>query len=300
MKDTPARLRSFWGAWALVCLATTTGCLTEAEGASGDEAPAATHAFFTVDRARAATDEGVRTQISARFLRLQEGSDPHVAAELVGAITEPPARAGCRPLGSSGSQLVLGSLTPVELVRAGDVAVEASNRPTHLTARAYPDVAHLVSGVVYTSPEVASDVPAGATSLTFRVAPSERVPSLLVTVPVPRGVENLRVNGLPLGAAVEAPLGRGPLAFSWSNDEGKTFLDVAAFEAGGALARWRCVGEREGGLQLPASVALTAVALEVTAHHLTVVPFQSGALASGHVQFDTTTSGRLTLADGGE
>ncbi len=301
MADTPTRLRSPWGAWASACLVLGgAACSPEAEGAAGDELPAATHAFFTVERAREADDDGVRTQISARFLRLQEGSDPRVAAELVGALTEAPTRAGCRPLGASGSQLALSALTPVELARAGDVAVESSSRPTHLTARAYPDVAHLVSGVVYTSPEVASDVPADATSLTFQVAASDRVPALHVTVPVPRGVNDLRVNGLPLRAAVAAPAGRGPLTFGWSNDGGKTFLDVAAVEAGGSATRWRCVGDHQGSLTLPASIALTATALEVTAHHLTVVPFQADALASGQVQFDTTTSGRLSLSDGGE
>ncbi|HEU4405916.1 MAG TPA: hypothetical protein VFS43_11670 [Polyangiaceae bacterium] len=301
MADTPVRLRSCWGAWASACLALgVAACSPEAEGAPGDEAPAATHAYFTVERARDADDDGVRTQVSARFLRLQEGSDPRVAAELVGAITEPPSRAGCQPLGASGSRLALGGLTPVELARAGDVAVESSNRPTHLTARAYPDVAHLVSGVVYTSPEVASDVPADATSITFQVAAGERVPALRVTVPMPRGVDDLRVNGMPLRAAVATALGRAPITFTWSNDEGKTFLDVAAVEAGGAATRWRCVGDREGALALPASIALTASALEVTAHHLTVSPFQAEALAGGQVQFDTTTSGRLPLADGGE
>jgi hypothetical protein len=301
MADTPVRLRSSWGTWAAACLALgVAACSPEAEGAPGDEAPTATYAYFAVDRAREADDDGVRTQISARFLRVQEGSDPRVAAELVGAITEPPSRAGCQPLGSSVPHLALGGLTPVELARAGDVAVESSNRPTQLTARAYPDVAHLVSGVVYTSPEVASDVPADATSLTFRVAPGERVPALRVTVPMPRGVDDLRVNGLPLREAVAAPLARAPLTFTWSNDEGKTFLDVAALEAGGGATRWRCVGDREGALALPASVALTASALEVTAHRLTVSPFQADALAGGQVQFDTTTSGRLSLSDGGE
>ncbi len=301
MEGTPTRLRSLWGAWASVCLALgAAACSPEAEGAVGDETPATTHAYFTVERARGADDDGVRTQISARFLRLHEGADPRVAAELVGATAEAPSRAGCRPLGAGGSQIALGGLTPVELARAGDVAVESSNRPTHLTARAYPDVAHLVSGVVYTSPEITSDVPADATSLSFRVAAGERVPALHVTVPLPRGVDDLRVNGLPLRAAVAAPIGRAPLTFAWSADEGRTFFDVAAIEAGGAATRWRCVGEREGGLTLPASITLTAAALEVTAHHVTATAFQADALASGQVQFDTTTSGRLSLSDGGE
>lgn len=301
MADMPVRLRSSWGTWASACLALgVAACSPEAEGAQGDETPAATHAYFTVERAREADNDGVRTQVSARFLRLQEGSDPRVAAELVGATTEPPSRAGCQPLGASSSQLALGGLTPVELARAGDVAVESSNRPTHLTARAYPDVAHLVSGVVYTSPDVESDVPIDATSLTFQVAASERVPALRVTVPMPQGVDDLRINGLPLREAVTTALSRAPIAFTWSNDEGKTFIDVAALEASGGATRWRCIGDRQGSLSLPASVALTATTLEVTAHHLTVSPFQADALASGQVQFDTTTSGRLSLTDGGE
>jgi hypothetical protein len=300
MEDTPTRLRSVWGASACLFFVGFTACSPEPEGVSGDEAPAATHAYFTVERAQGADDEGVRTQISARFLRLQEGADPRVAAELVGATTEAPARAGCQPLGASGPHLALGGLTPVELVRAGDVAIESSNRRTHLTARAYPDVAHLVSGIVYTSPEVASDVPADATSLTFLVAAGERVPGLRVAVPLPRGVDDLRVNGRPLREAVSAPIERVPLRFAWSNDGGVAFLDVAAIEANGDATRWRCVGDREGGLTLPASIALTAPTIEVTAHRLTMAPFQADALASGQVQFDTTTSGRLSLADGGE
>ena len=79
-------------------------------------------------------------------------------------------------------------LNPVEMVPAGEVTVRAGESSTRLVSRAYPDVAHLVSGVVYTSSgrEQPMKPEAGQGQLvTFEVAGAEDVPGFEVSVPAP-------------------------------------------------------------------------------------------------------------------
>jgi hypothetical protein len=273
-----------------VAILALAGCATPV-GGPADADPAPVHAFLRVDQAVDATG-GARTHATASFLRVHEGGDPAVVARVVGAVPAMPPEGGCSRLDDEPA-VPLHTLTRVELVQVEGVTVGGDDTATSLSARAYPDVAHLVSGVVYTSPDTAG---AAGRRVTFRVAGSVDVPSFDVAVDTPAPLEGLRVNGVALGSST-APAAVAPLRVTWDGDRGTDAI-YADFVSTGTSARWRCTADALG-LVGPALAAPAGTRINVTVHRVRVAPFAAGALGTAEVRLDAAIAGTLSFDEPG-
>lgn len=278
---------AFFVPMALVGLS---GCATSvSDGADADAAQV--HAFLRVDQAVDASG-GARTHATASFLRVHDGGDPTVVARVVGALPAIPPEGGCARLDDEPA-VPLHSLTPVELVQVDGVTVGSDEASTSLSARAYPDVAHLVSGVVYTSPDTAGSP---GRRVTFRVLGSADVPSFDAAIDAPAALEGLRVNGVALGSAAP-PAALAPLRVTWEGDRG-TDAVYADFTSTGTAARWRCSADASG-LVGPALAAPAGTKINVTVHRVRVAPFTAGALGTAEVRLDAAIAGTLSFDEPG-
>ncbi len=292
------------------------GCTAPVEqGPASNEGAAVVHGYLEVDRSSGwGPDEGAREAASATFLRMQQGSDPGVVARLVGAIPELPAPGSCRVQNADEpTSLPLRTLNPVELVQVGDVAVRSAASSTRLVTRAYPDVAHLVSGVVYTSS--GREQPGARGPVTFEVSGAEGVPGFEFDAPMPPAIDKVSLNGvevsderdwLALGDAVE---------LSWQASEedvtlpasvgavagpDRYFVDLTITNRGEAPRTIRCSGEAQAKLHVPLVLTEQTQAVTLTSHRLRTVKLATTALSSGEVRLDTARSAsvKLTETDG--
>ncbi|MEM9696168.1 MAG: hypothetical protein AAGA56_26725 [Myxococcota bacterium] len=159
---------------ALVVVATGCGVVVEDDASIAADTELATHldARGVVSITGTAVEVGAtRTRISARFVRLAGTLDWDDADHLVGALASTlPRRAGCVPHETESARPAnraadpLGRVGAIELLDLGEVAVRLDASPQAripLVSRAFPDVAEVVSGLVYTSRD-AQVIPDGA------------------------------------------------------------------------------------------------------------------------------------------
>ena len=135
-------------------------------------------------------------------MRLSTPVDPDLAERLVGSkldwpvSSDPahpiPASGVCRPVGSP-PPAAQGALGTIELVDVGDVTLRAGAAVMPLAPRAFPDVGDLVSGMFYTSPDTASDLPAAAT-YTLEGTGAGLVDRFTVEAEAPPALEDVRIG----------------------------------------------------------------------------------------------------------
>lgn len=268
-----------------------------------------THAFLRVERTVAAGPDGQKLEgrAAASFLRtVQPGAErPLVAARLVGALLDVPRESGCVARLSSQPSVALRTLSPVDLIPAGDISVQSGDVTTVLAARAYPDVAHLVSGIVYTSPDVAEEVLPSDGLVRFRASGSASVPPVDAALDAPQSLAFDVVGG----QRVEGPIvlvRRGPVVVSWAPssmpaDDGEPlvrdeeYLDVTTSTGG----RFRCVPAEPGRVELPVEAIGEATDLNVMLHRVRTRGFRSEGISSGTLQVDAATALVVQVEDGG-
>jgi hypothetical protein len=261
-----------------------------------DASTSSTQAMLSVERTAIAGDPAgsVRAHASAYFLRLQAGADPGLAARLVGAQADLPAVGQCEAIGVLSDQAMpLATLGPVDLVDVGEVAVEASNVRATLAARAFPDVADLVSGVVYTTRDLVTNPLPDHGTFTFRVAGSSTVPPLTLEALAPGPANNLSVAGMQLrGDAL--PVQRGDLTIRWEPAASTelVYVELASLEDG-PLDRVRCTFANDGQGVIAASALPRAAMQSISIHLVRREGVAAPGLDGGWIRFDLATSGTL-------
>jgi hypothetical protein len=216
----------------------------------------------------------------------------------------------------------LHTLSPVELVHVGEVSLGNGHEGggVQLVPRAYPDVAHLLSGVVYTS--------SGAEGLEerekahFRVGGAGEVPGFEVDLPMPRTIEALWVNDVLVGdevASVPRGSSGGVVEVRWAGDAEATdaagsrseitFVDAVIEGTSGPSSKLRCA-THGASVVLAGVKPETGLAMGLTIHRLrTVVLSKSAGSAPdvaamppgvvGEVRLDAALTGRVQIVDPG-
>jgi hypothetical protein len=263
---------------------------------SSDASTSSTQAILSVDRNAAAGDPSAsaRAHASAYFLRLQAGADPNLAARLVGATDVLPAIGQCEAVGVLNDQAMpLATLGPVDLVDVGQVALEASTIRATFAARAFPDVADLVAGVVYTTRDLTADPLPDQGTYKFKIAGSNAVPPMTLEALAPGPARELSVAGLPLRGETLV-LGRGDLAVRWepaaSTDQ--VYIELASTEDG-PLDRVRCSFANDGQATISASALPRAAMQSISIHLVRREGIAAPGLDGGWIRFDLATSGTL-------
>ncbi|MDW8248109.1 MAG: hypothetical protein RMJ98_02240 [Myxococcales bacterium] len=297
-----------------VLLSLLSGCATPAETVvSGGEETGSIHGYLSVERTSpwGAEGLGAKEVASATFLRVQEGTDPGVVAKLVGAIPELPPEGTCWALDAMEPTTVpLRTLSPVELLRVGEVVVRSETTSTRLVTRAYPDVAHLLSGVVYTSS--GRELPGAQGRVSFEVGGAEAVPGFTLEVPMPPPISSLMLDGVEVGdeqdwlslgdtvelqwAAAEEDVTLPPSVGVVGPD--RFFVDLSVLDGKKTPKTLRCSGGAKARLVAPLQVSEQTQSVTVTAHRLRTVRLSSPALAGGEVRLDAARSTTVRLREG--
>jgi hypothetical protein len=312
----------------LVAVASLVGCATSVLG-SGDQADAEAStvatAIVVVERTVSMSPgsvspgtgggaaETVRGEAVARVVRMRSGPVDEDALRLVGGAVDLPALGTCTALGasrdgsgssSSGAASGSGSASPMRvmsLVDVGAVTLEAGGVKTSLAPRQLPDVADLVSGVVYTARPGDGAIPARG-SFVVRAAGSADldVAPFVVDAIAPGEPTDLRISGQDARSAAGVALVPNAAAeVTWApgGTEDVVYVDILpsavtmtvtanTLGASGA-GPVRCVfADAAGRGALPASALAAFEDGTLSVHRLHRESFHAHGIEPGEVRFD--------------
>lgn len=288
----PARVASF----VLVgALAFVTGCSGQVV-ATVDADSTLTQALLGVDLTVPAGEgpEAARTHASARFLRMPSTTDDALASHPVGAGLELPAIGQCTKVAAFDEErgFPLGAFGPIDLVDVGAVAIEAGHARAPLSARAFPDVVDLVSGVVYTTREAVGSFPAPAT-YRFAISGSAQLGPMVIEAAAPPPPEDVQIAAQPLGIE-PVVVQREDLALTWAPGSGEdlVYVELTSYEAS-RLVRVLCTLADDGAAILPIDALPDASSTAIALHRVHRQPVAGEGFDGGEIRFDFATSGTL-------
>jgi hypothetical protein len=280
----------------LATAAIALGCTGEvSDGADADTS--STHALLVVEQAAPADDvASARSHASVWFLRIADERDLSAATQLVSDQLELPQLGSCVAVGV-GEESDVPEMSPVELAFAGDVAMRAGSEATPLTLRFFPDVANLVSGVMYTLRDQ-DDLTVPFNSLITVSATGtsdfEPVDASASPPPMPAG---LAIDGhdLPL-MDVEIQRGR-PIRLTWTpgGDGDVIFVDVDPVPAVPS-ERVRCALADTGVGEIPTMAVPETSEMSLAVHRSRDVPLRSDRGDVGMAHFDLSVSTHVRVA----
>jgi hypothetical protein len=288
------------------------GCSAPVVDDVADASSALTAGVVLVERV-VASDGATQTNISAKFMRLSVASDVEMAERVVGSRLDLPRLGACMrlPAGGAGEQAAsLASLGPIERVDVGDVTMRVrASAPISgpapampLALRAFPDVGDIVSGVFYTSPDAARDLPAGE-AYVVDASGSSAIDRFSIEASAPSAPEDVRVGGALLTDGVTLEDGVSAQVRWRSGDAGRgdlVFLDVSGPSGAAVRCAFKDAGEAlvPGALLRSSSFGGNGATATLAFHRVRHRDFAPGlaGLDAGEIRFDLSVVGRATLA----
>lgn len=282
------------------------GCTTQAIGDADDEAEARPlEAWVVLERVESDAPLGgdadgqVRSNVSAKFVQLSEG-DRALAFKLVGVRPSIPAVGECVSLASLEEleriPAQAGAMS-ADLVDAGDVTLSVrsaeGSQEIKLSPRAFPDVADLVSGVFYTSPDADMALPPAA-RYSLGATGSASVDGFSVEVDAPSSPIITSVSDVAVGSDIHLTWDASSSA---ATPDGNVYVDFRG------STTHRCTFADKGEALLPREMLSAADRGEatLTLHRLVerALPVESSDgsedVREATVLFDFARSVRLTV-----
>jgi len=288
----PARVIPFV---LVATLASVVGCSGQVV-ATADADATQTFALVGVELSSPAGEgpDAVRAHASARFLRMPSSTDVDLASHLVGASLELPSIGECASVAPFEEErgFPLASFGPIDLVDVGSVTVEAGALLAPLSARAFPDVVDLVSGVVYTTRDTSDAFPAPA-NYRFVIAGSSQLGPTVIETPAPSFPEDVHIAGQPLdGDALFVEREALPITWSPGHPEGVVYVGLTSYEAS-RLVRILCTFADTGQATIPAHALPDAASTSIALHRVERLPVDADGFDGGEVRFDLAVTGTL-------
>ncbi len=289
--------------------ALTLGCTgnVAASGDSADAEASAITAVVVVERTSGNAlnqAETTRGEAVARFVRMRSGAVDEDALRSVGAAVDFPALGSCARVSSGSADVSI--FHALDLVDVGAVSLESDSFgtsgslvKTSLVARRLPDVADLVSGVVYTARANNDDGAAfpARGHYVFRAAgaPELDVAAFAVDSSVVGEPADVRVGGLEPRAGEKLLVSQTSLVdVTWTPGETDdlVYIDVASASTAGAglsapimTTTTRCLFTDSGRATLNGSSFGDADGT-VTTHRLHREVFHAHGIDAGELRFD--------------
>ena len=308
-RSAPVRLAL--ASFALLASACATPVVDESADASGER----THALVRVDRAVFArgdrdppeppAESEIQTNVSAKFLRIGAGGDPEAAERVVGSQLDLPAPGTCRVVqDTQADRDELAAAGSIELVDVGDVTLRAGDSTVSLSTRAFPDVGDVVSGVFYTSPDTATELPAPA-RYALESSGSYAIERFSVEAEAPPPPAEVTVAGAALDA-FEPIVGQGSdVLVRWRSESERDLVYVDVVGSSGSV---RCTFDDVGSGVVPGALldeeALGAfpATVGIAVHRVRTAEFGAMSPAAapapidvGEVRFDVAVAGRIAI-----
>jgi hypothetical protein len=243
-------------------------------------------------------------------MRLSVASDAEMAERVVGSRLDLPRLGTCMrlPAGGAGEKAAsLASLGPIELVDVGDVTMRVRDPISGpapivpLALRAFPDVGDIVSGVFYTSPDAASDLPAGE-AYVVDASGSAAIDRFSIEADAPSAPEDVRVGGVLLTEGITLEDGVSAPVRWRSGDSARgdlVFIDVSGPSGAAVRCAFKDAGEAlvPGALLRSAQLGGNGATATFALHRVRHRGFAPGlaGLDAGEIRFDLSVVGRATL-----
>ncbi|WP_441290571.1 hypothetical protein ACSRUE_08465 [Sorangium sp. KYC3313] len=249
---------------------------------------------------------GAVTNVLAKFMRLSSAMDPELAEGAVGKPFVLPSAGSCMVLSPAADDEAssFSSLSPIELLDAGDVTMKTESTEMPLAARAFPDVGALVFGVFYTSRDATSDLPAPARYV-FESSGSGQLDRFAFEADAPAGPEEVRIGDAELADGVDLDAGVGALV-QWRTDEGSEagrardiiYVDVTSAHGATVRCAFKDTGRGviPGSLLDPSTLGPLPADATLAVHRTRQVPFNTSGIDLGEVRFDLSVNGRARIA----
>ncbi|WP_437295826.1 hypothetical protein [Sorangium sp. So ce426] len=310
------------GAALVGCSAPVAGDATEVNGVvtqgvvrverainlSRDAAAAATPGELDEAALPSANAEGAGavTNVLAKFMRLSSAMDPELAEGAVGKPFVLPSAGSCMVLSPAADDEAssFSSLSPIELLDAGDVTMKTESTEMPLAARAFPDVGALVFGVFYTSRDATSDLPAPARYV-FESSGSGQLDRFAFEADAPAGPEEVRIGDAELADGVDLDAGVGAVV-QWRADEGGgagrtrdiIYVDVTSTHGATVRCAFKDTGRGviPGSLLDPSTLGPLPANATLAVHRTRQVPINTSGIDLGEVRFDLSVNGRARIA----
>ncbi len=261
-------------------LALLVGCsapVSASPEAADAEAATPAAAIVVVERTSGPGD-GTRAEAVARFVQMRSGAVDEQALRMIGAAVDFPALGGCAPVRRGVGDA---PARAVKLADVGGISLEANGVRTTLAARQLPDVADLVSGVVYTGRGETALFP--QTRYTVRSTGTPEVDAFEVYAMAPSEPADVRVAGQDGRATVVLATGAA-VDLTWdAGGDDLVYVDVAPADASTPMTR--CLFADTGRATL-ASSAIGADVGTLSLHRLHREAFRARGLDSGEIRFD--------------
>jgi hypothetical protein len=229
-------------------------------------------AFASFVRTPPEVDSAVVTRITGLDLQL-----PDVGDCVVGA----PAR---------DSSVALSPVRRVELLSAGDVALETPEGRVELAPRAFPAVTDVVAGIVYSTRNRAAALPAGVT-YSLNAAGSGSLAPLAVSADAPPTLEGVQLAGAPLDPTSMLP--SGDAALGWKAGTARDLLYVTLTGSDSAASVTCTFRDDAGRGIVPSSLVPRSSTVGIALHRLRSVALGSsgsGGIDAGELRFDFSFS----------
>ncbi len=258
------------------------GCATNVAASSGEAtgAETSTTATAVVVVEGTVANEGARTEAVARFVRARSGSVDDDALRMVGAAVDFPAIGGCGALAATKAS----ASRALALLDVGGVTLFAGDAVATLQGRQLPDVADLVSGIVYSARSEA--LPSkSAYLLQIDGAPESDVAPFVVSATSPGEPVDVRLGGDDGRAgAVWLSLG-APVDLTWEAGSVNDVIYVDLASTDGAPVT-RCSFDDGGHATLPSTAFGAIEDGTVAVHRLHRESFRAPGVDPGEVRFD--------------
>ena len=247
--------------------------------AADAEASSPAAAIVVVERTSGPGD-GTRAEAIARFVQMRSGTVDDQALRIVGAAVDFPALNACSTLGRGWADA---PARAVKLADVGSVTLETNGVKTSLVARQLPDVADLVSGVVYAGRGESALAPRARYALRSTGAGDVDAFEVLATAPAEPG--DVRVAAQDgKSVVVLAPGAQVDLSWEPGTLDDLVYVDIAANDTTTPVVR--CLFTDAGHATL-ASTAFGAIDEgTVSVHRLHRESFRARGLDSGEIRFD--------------
>jgi hypothetical protein len=273
------------------------GCSADVVAAGADANASSTHALLVVEQsAPSDSAEPARSHASMWFLRVSDEPSVDAVTRLVTDQTELPALGTCVAPASRSAERISGTLAPVDLAFAGDVFIDTPSSTVQLAVRAFPDVANLVSGVMYTAPGQSDLGPLAGGEMAVRATGSEGLGVLSAIAEAPGLPQELRINGLSIDSTdLRAQRGR-PLAISWIAGEpgDGVYVDIDPVP-GSPSDRVRCALADTGAGQIaPVAIPETSQ-LRLSLHRVRVTALHAASGDVGTAHFDVAVTAKVKV-----
>ena len=261
-------------------------CANEPPTTTAGELPKLS-AIVTVDRSEpASADTQGSASAIARFISVPAFSDANRALVATGAALELPAADTC-VVGDQQeeAEALLPGQGPVELVEAGDVTIAADGLVTPLVPHAFPTVAGLVSGVLYTTRDRASSALPSGTAYVVSTTGSGAAPAVRAEADAPHVPAELRLGGLPLKDVTELHTERAT-DLTWTPGESGDVVYAELFAYDGSSSVVCTFRDDTGTGTIPAEVIPGTGAGRVALHRVRTRRVETTGAPAVELRFD--------------